>query len=93
MSKPLYVIYDYHRGCRDSAVLKMTARSEQDRTCQVRFELITEVTMKNVVFSDLTPCGSCKKHISEESITSIFKVENQPKILSNHLLHVCFLQS
>jgi hypothetical protein len=26
----------------------------------VRFEVITAVTMKNGVFWDVTPCGSCK---------------------------------
>jgi hypothetical protein len=26
----------------------------------VRFEVFTAVTMKNVVFWDVTPCGSCK---------------------------------
>jgi hypothetical protein len=26
----------------------------------VRFELFTAVTMKNGVFWDVTPCGSCK---------------------------------
>jgi hypothetical protein len=26
----------------------------------VRFEVFTAVTMKNGVFSDVTPCGSCK---------------------------------
>jgi hypothetical protein len=31
-------------------------------TCneRVRFEVFTAVTMKNVVFWDATPCGSCK---------------------------------
>jgi hypothetical protein len=28
--------------------------------CYVRFEFITAVTMKNGVFWDVTPCGSCK---------------------------------
>jgi hypothetical protein len=26
----------------------------------VRFEVFTAVTMKNVIFWDVTPCGSCK---------------------------------
>jgi hypothetical protein len=26
----------------------------------VRFEVFTTVTMKNAVFLDVTPCGSCK---------------------------------
>jgi hypothetical protein len=29
--------------------------------CYVRFEVFTAVTMKNGVFWDVTPCGSCKK--------------------------------
>jgi hypothetical protein len=28
--------------------------------CSVKFEDFTAVTMKNVVFLDVTPCGSCK---------------------------------
>jgi hypothetical protein len=28
--------------------------------CHVRFEIFTAVTMNNVVFWDVTPCGSCK---------------------------------
>jgi hypothetical protein len=28
--------------------------------CYVRFEVFTAVTMTNVVFLDVTPCGSCK---------------------------------
>jgi hypothetical protein len=28
--------------------------------CYVRFEVFTEATMKNAVFWDVTPCGSCK---------------------------------
>jgi hypothetical protein len=30
------------------------------RRCYVRFEVFTAVTMKNGVFWDVTPCGSCK---------------------------------
>jgi hypothetical protein len=34
------------------------------RTCimLVRFEVLTGVTMKNGVFWDVMPCGSCKNH-------------------------------
>jgi hypothetical protein len=31
----------------------------------VRFEVFTAVTMKNGVFWDVTPCGSCKNRVSE----------------------------
>jgi hypothetical protein len=31
-------------------------------TANVRFEVFTAVTMKNGVFCDVTPCGSCKNH-------------------------------
>jgi hypothetical protein len=30
------------------------------RDCHVRFEVFTAVIMKNCVFWDVTPCGSCK---------------------------------
>jgi hypothetical protein len=32
----------------------------QTRRYYVRFEVFTAVTMKNGVFWDVTPCGSCK---------------------------------
>jgi hypothetical protein len=32
------------------------------------------VTMKNAIFWDVMPCGSCKNRISEECITSIIRV-------------------
>jgi hypothetical protein len=35
-------------------------------TIRVRFEIFTAVTIKNGVFWDVTPCGSCKKNVSEE---------------------------
>jgi hypothetical protein len=33
---------------------------ENNNLCWVRFEVFTAVTMKNAVFWDVTPCGSCK---------------------------------
>jgi hypothetical protein len=33
----------------------------------VRFEVFTAVIMKNGVFWDVTPCGSCKSRRSGES--------------------------
>jgi hypothetical protein len=32
------------------------------------------VTMKNVIFLDVTPCGSCKTDVSEDHIASIIRV-------------------
>jgi hypothetical protein len=32
----------------------------ENKESDVRFEVITEVTMKNAVFWDVTPCHSCK---------------------------------
>jgi hypothetical protein len=33
----------------------------------VRFEIFTVVTMKNAIFLDVTPCGSCKnRHFGEK---------------------------
>jgi hypothetical protein len=40
----------------------------------VRFEVFMSVTMKNVVFLDVTPCGSCKNRVSEECKASIIRV-------------------
>jgi hypothetical protein len=30
------------------------------------FEVLTAVTMKKAVFWDVTPCGACKNHVSED---------------------------
>jgi hypothetical protein len=35
----------------------------------VGFEFFTAVTMKNAVFRDVTPCGSCKKRRSSSVLT------------------------
>jgi hypothetical protein len=40
----------------------------------VRFEVFTAVTMKNVVFWDVTACGSCKNNVSEEFSASFIRV-------------------
>jgi hypothetical protein len=34
------------------------------------------ILLKNAVFWDVTPCGSCKNDVSEERIASIFRVIN-----------------
>jgi hypothetical protein len=44
-------------------------------TAYVRFEVFRAVNIKNTIFWDETPCGSCKNDVSEESITSIIRVE------------------
>jgi hypothetical protein len=36
--------------------------------------------MKNAIFWDVTPCGSCKTDISEERITSIFRENRTIKL-------------
>jgi hypothetical protein len=40
----------------------------------VRFEVFTAVTMKNGVFWDVTPCGSCKNRVSDEHSASFIRV-------------------
>jgi hypothetical protein len=40
----------------------------------VRFEVFTAVTMKNGVFLDVSPCGSCKNDVSEEFSPSLIRV-------------------
>jgi hypothetical protein len=39
-------------------------RLEWKSSGSVRFEISTAVTMKNDVFWDVTPCGSCKKNFA-----------------------------
>jgi hypothetical protein len=40
----------------------------------VRFEVFTAVTMKNVVFLDVTPCGFYKNRVSEKLSTSSIRM-------------------
>jgi hypothetical protein len=37
-----------------------------EKTCSVRFEVFMAVTMKNVIFWDVTLCGSCKNQSFEK---------------------------
>jgi hypothetical protein len=39
----------------------------------VRFKLLTAVITKNTVFWEVTPCGLCKKDVSEERIAFIIR--------------------
>jgi hypothetical protein len=39
---------------------KHTPVTEEQNSFCVRFEVVTALTMKNDVFWDVTPCGSCK---------------------------------
>jgi hypothetical protein len=43
--------------------------------CPARFQVLTAVTTKNVVFWTVTQYGSCKNRRFEERIASIFMVE------------------
>jgi hypothetical protein len=38
-------------------------RRESSRVLVVRCEVFTTLTMKNAVFWDVTPCGSCKNRL------------------------------
>jgi hypothetical protein len=51
----------------------------------VRFEVFTAVTMKNGVFWDVTPCGSCKNRLSASFIrvTIIGKLGTTLAVTSN----------
>jgi cytidine deaminase len=42
-------------------MLKISGKEHKVFNSYVRFEVFTVVAMKNAVFSDVTPCGSCKK--------------------------------
>jgi hypothetical protein len=47
------------RSAQCSITITVTIITQED----VRFEVFTAVTMKNGVFWDVTPCGSCKNHL------------------------------
>jgi hypothetical protein len=60
---------------RETFKRRWNAKMETAKYCEiiteqkkksVRFEVFTAVTMKNGVFWDVTPCGSCKNRVSEE---------------------------
>jgi hypothetical protein len=44
--------------------------------CYVRFEVFKVVTMKNGVFWDVTPCGSCKKFVFFRSVRRLLVTAN-----------------
>jgi hypothetical protein len=63
------------------------------RFTYVRFEVFTAVTMKNGVFWDVTPCGSCKN--PDESSTSFIRVTRIGEIgtilaATSNFLAACF---
>jgi hypothetical protein len=41
--------------------LTLCKKKEEKKTFSLGFEAFTAVTMKNAFFSDVTPCGSCKR--------------------------------
>jgi hypothetical protein len=43
-----------------ASFIRVTRICELGTTLNVRFEVFMAVTMKNGVFWDVTPCGSCK---------------------------------
>jgi hypothetical protein len=54
--------------------IKLVAVGFNKMLVLVRFEDFTAVTMKNGVFWDVTPCGSCKNNVSEETSASFIRV-------------------
>jgi hypothetical protein len=50
-------------------------RRDQEKK-DLRFEVYMAVTMKNVVFWDVTMCSSCKNPPFREKCHCIFKVES-----------------
>jgi hypothetical protein len=48
----------------------------------VIFEVLTAVAMKNVVFWDLTPCGSCKKRRFGGTITDALSSSETVVVIS-----------
>jgi hypothetical protein len=72
---------------------------EVEKRALVRFEVFTAVTVKNGVFWDVTPCGSCKNRRLEElsvsfiRVTGIGELGTTLAVTSNRrtLLHLVFL--
>jgi hypothetical protein len=54
-------------------LLKLQKKLYFKKKFNVRFEVVTAVTMKNGFFWDVTPCGSCKTDASEELSASIIR--------------------
>jgi hypothetical protein len=58
------VVYVYGRFRESSCLLHQGQRASSHI---VRFEVFTAVTMKNGVFWDVMPCGSCKNRLGISS--------------------------
>jgi hypothetical protein len=56
-TKKLIFFYHISGNVTESWLLKANGA---ERKWNLRFEIFTAVTVKNVVFWDVTPCGSCK---------------------------------
>jgi hypothetical protein len=55
----------------------------------VRFEVLTAVTMKNAVFWDMAPCGSC---VNRRFVgTSVYTISTRRHIPEDGILHVLIL--
>jgi hypothetical protein len=54
--------------------LRQVAHRTAGTIPHVRLDVLTAVTMKNGVFWDVTPCGSCKNRVSEELSVSFISV-------------------
>jgi hypothetical protein len=68
---PQYPVLKYPQLCSSLIARDQVPHTYRTVTCNgvleynimlqfVRFEVLTAVTMKNCVFCDVTPCGSCK---------------------------------
>jgi hypothetical protein len=53
-------VYENMRLKMSGKGMRGSRRKRQLKSNYVRFEVSTAVTMKNAVFWEVTPCGSCK---------------------------------
>jgi hypothetical protein len=57
---PRYNFMIHVRACASAETIVCVKTLMAENDTHVRFEVSTAVTMKNGVFWDVTPCGSCK---------------------------------
>jgi hypothetical protein len=58
----------------------------------VRFEVFTAVTMKNCVFWDVTPCGSCKNQYQVVFLRSVRRLLVAASVVPNSPILVTLMK-
>jgi hypothetical protein len=63
-------LVEYKNPIRTSQEIHYVSATETTGYCYVRFRVFTEVTMKNAVFLDMTPCGTVRTASQRASVVS-----------------------